>query len=256
MDEQSTHMVSATANIFEFIRRQNRWNEGNGKVNQHASTPVSESHAPPLITPMIQRKYSSPAGSTTGGMPPTQAYTHQHNDNALYQEPDHTAMQSYNSNLTQQSDHDSAHSYQQQLYTERQQVYGAAMDSYPSSHTTSSDITPHTHHLHQYPSPDVQHVSPRFHAVDDRQLELSECEPQHNAAGANGGYNQYDSGKGESRRHLTGGDLDNTVFAESQGQRTSNDILQGRYFQEGMILISSYLPCKIFLSLIFCIILF
>ena len=175
-------------------------------MDYHASTPVSEMRAPPLITPVIYKKYNtSPAGSTTGA---TQVHAYsKHASDTLYQESDQTTTR-YD-DITQQSDMDSITTPYQthQLNSDRRN------GSYPSSQTShhSSDMN-----TRQYSS-SAQH-SPLYR---DTCTEHAQEKYQ--------GYNGS-----SADRHLTGSSGDNTVFIDSSEQKTPNEHLQDRYFKEGM----------------------
>ncbi|XP_067942867.1 centrosomal protein of 152 kDa-like [Watersipora subatra] len=65
------------------ICQQSRWTSN--KIDYHASTPVSECRAPPLITPVIHRRYSSSPSTLTA---PHHSYNTKQGTETLYQEPD------------------------------------------------------------------------------------------------------------------------------------------------------------------------
>ena len=195
---------------------------------------------------MIPRKYNSPATSTTAHY---NAYNkHSNGGDNLHQEPDHTAMISYDSNLTQQSEADSAAAYHQVMYQHSPGEY--YRQQYPTPNQTNGSSYPPSQSSHHSGSGGGQqqqymHHSPHCHTQPPPPQQLqSDCQQvggsqerihtyhqsqQQGYASDNGGHS-YGDARGDS------GELDNTVFADSEPQAAPAQQLQDRYFQEGRIL--------------------
>ena len=156
-------------------------------------------------------------------------------------------MISYDSNLTQQSEADSAAAYHQVMYQHSPGEY--YRQQYPTPNQTNGSSYPPSQSSHHSGSGGGQqqqymHHSPHCHTQPPPQQLQSDCQQvggsqerihtyhqsqQQGYASDNGGHS-YGDARGDS------GELDNTVFADSEPQAAPAQQLQDRYFQEGRIL--------------------
>jgi len=204
-----------------FSRRQRaQWSEA--KFDHHASTPLSESRAPPLVTPMIQRRYSSP-GISAPAAPQTPYACATSAGDTLFQETDHTSRVSHDSNITQHSDtdsisacHQAQHQNQQPAYLQSRPVvdrYSGAYPSPQSSHTSSSECNTKSCVLGGIQS------TPHYHQMSQEHLPTA------------GNVIENDSSRTvTAERHLTGNsDTENTLYAGFGNMEKLQDV----YFKEG-----------------------
>lgn len=112
----------------------------------HASTPVSEARAPPLVTPMIQRHCSSASSSTSSQQHNAEqrhADSNQHPDTFLQETEASNAPSAYDQNsITQYPD-----DQYQRYAAPQQEMKEVTTPKSISSHCSSNEAAPYRHNM-------------------------------------------------------------------------------------------------------------